>query len=188
MTNLKVASREWVDIGSDVCWEDHGGLWARWICKDRYFVLQFENCESWGDGATGYHVSLSEVDLSYPNPEALRSADVPLDGRDEYGNPIGKETYRLMQVAAYHGHGAKAPLFDESGTNIRKLVAAAKREARQLASRAHLYDARMSRPVNAIGSTAREYQQGDLQSGILRGVAAGDPKAELMLRLGAGRK
>ena len=118
----------------------------------------------------------------------MRSHDVPEDGCDEYGDPIPAENYRLWKVEACYSHGAKAPLFQESGHNVRKLIAAAKREARQLASNDDEYQARMSRPVNAIGSTAREYQQGDLQSGILRGVEAGDPKCELMLRLGVGRK
>jgi hypothetical protein len=38
----------------------------------------------------------------------------------------------------------------------------------------------MDRPANKIGSTAREYQAGDTLSAVLRGVAEGNPAAEIM--------
>ena len=80
-------------------------------------------------------MSLSEVDLNTPElASCMRSHDVPEDGCDEYGDPIPAENYRLWKVEACYSHGAKAPLFQESGHNVRKLIAAAKREARQLAS------------------------------------------------------
>lgn len=163
MTNLKVTDRNWTDIGSDVCWEDHGGLWARKISDTQYIIMQFENCEDWGDGATGYHVSLAEVDLTSPAlASALECCDCPADGLDDYGNPIPAEQYRLWQVVSCAQYGAKAPLYQESGTNVRKLIASAKREARTLIADREALDERLDRPVNAIMTSARNYRDGKI--------------------------
>jgi len=185
---FSVVDRNWHDLCSDVNWTDYDGSWARKVTETRYLVIQFENCREWGDGATGYHVSLSEVDLNAPNVlNAYRSSDVPLDGIDEYGEDIPKDRYRLMCVWACHSYGIKAPLFQASGRNVRKLVAAAKREARRLIGSKAEYRKRMARPVNALGSMAREYQRGEIHKAVVRGVLAGDPKAEIMAKLGMAR-
>ncbi len=179
----------WTDIGSDVNWSEYGGRWARHIAGTRYHVIRFENCEEWGDGATGYHCDLQEVDTSNPRlKDAMRSSDVPFDALNEYGEPIEAALYRLMQVEALSSYGAYAPLWQEAGTNSHRLLRAAKRESRLLATNDTEYQARMDRPINAIGSTARELATGDVNSAILRGLEAGDPKADLMARMGMLRK
>jgi hypothetical protein len=181
MTNP--VGKQWTDIGSDVNWSEYGGKWARHISGTRYHVIRFENCAEWGDGATGYHCDLQEVDTT--NPQllgALDSAGLPHDGLDEYGDPF--EPWELMKVGALSGHGAYAPLWQEAGTNSHKLLRAAKRESRLLASDTVAYEQRMDRPVNKVGSTAREYATGDVSSAILRGIAEGDPRAELMAKMG----
>lgn len=164
----------WIDIGSDVNWIDYGGVWARQVDATRWFVLQFANCADWGD--TGYDVELSEVDTEADPQTLARACDcVGLDQDD--ATP-------LELVAAMHSDGAKAPLYSQAGTNAHQLVRAARREARVLIADSDVYRARMDRPVNAIGSTAREYQAGDIRSAVLRGVSEGDPRAEIMLRMG----
>ncbi len=177
----------WTDIGSDVNWSEYGGRWARHIAGTRYHVIRFENCEEWGDGATGYHCDLQEVDITNERlSSALNSCDLPADGLDEYGEPF--KHWHLMVVEALSSYGAYAPLWQEAGTNSHKLLRAAKRESRLLATDDEAYQVRMDRPVNAIGSTAREYATGDVNSAILRGLEAGDPKADLMARMGMLRK
>lgn len=176
-------AKQWIDIGSDVNWTDYGGRWARKVAPGRYLVIRFENCAEWGDGASGYHVSLDEVDVGSANDETIERARSYV-GADEYEANTGEPLPEIGLVEALHSYGAKAPLWQESGTNAHKLMRAAKHEARTLASDAAEYEARMSRPVNKIGSTAREYQAGDTRSAILRGLEAGDPTADLMARLG----
>ncbi len=166
--------KAWTDIGSDVNWLDYGGLWARHIAGTRYHVIRFENCKEWGDGATGYHCDLQEVDTA---SEQLESA---ARGYDDDGEPLSD----LTKVYLLSRYGACAPLYQEAGTNSRKLLSAARRESKLLASNDAEYQARMSRPVNKLGSTAREYAAGDFSSAILRGLAEGDPRADLMARMG----
>lgn len=173
----KLNKRTWYDIGSDVNWIDYGGRWARHIDGTRYHVIRFDNSD-------GYHCDLSEVDTqSEQLPAALVSC-----GWDEINwvddpemNPAREP---LCQVEALSSYGAHAPLHQDSGTNAHRLIAAAKRESKRLQRDTAAYEQAMDRLVNAIGSTAREYAAGDMLSGVLRGVEAGDPKAELMLKLG----
>lgn len=151
--------KRWTDIGSDVNWSEHGGCWARHIDGARYHVIRFENCREWGDGATGYHVELSEVTIDNPQLRAaLESCDYPIDGRDAIGDPI--HGWEWMQVDALHSYGAKAPLFQESSANSWSLIRAAKRESRLLQTDSVEYQERMDRPVNAIGTSARNYGLG----------------------------
>lgn len=173
-------NRTWIDIGSDVNWIDYGGRWAKHIGGTRYHVIRFENCEEWGDGATGYHCDLQEVNVTSDQlADALESC-----GWKELDSARLMPEMDLVKAECLSSYGAYAPLWSESGTNAYKLIRAAKRESRLLLSDAKAYQARMDRPVNAIGSTAREYQAGDMLSGVLRGVEAGDTKAELMLKMG----
>ncbi len=179
----------WTDIGSDVNWKDYGGRWARHISGTRYHVLRFENCEEWGDGATGYHCDLSEVDIANEQlHNALKSCGVTeRRGKvwlDDQGEPVGD----LWKCEALASYGAAAPLWQDSGTNAHQLMRAGKRESRELTADPARLEAALDRPVNKIGSTAREYAAGDINSAILRGLAAGDPKADLMARMGMLRK
>lgn len=150
--------RNWTDIGSDVNWRDYGGRWARHIAGTRYHVVRFENCAEWGDGATRYHCDLQEVDIA---SDSLASALQSVGCDDE--SPCD-----LAKVEALASYGAYAPLWQEAGANAHALLRAAKRESRMLATDADAYEERMERPVNAIGSTAREYAAGDLQSAMTR--------------------
>lgn len=177
--------KAWADIGSDCDWQGHGGKWARHIEGTRYHVIRFENCEDWGDGATGYHCDLQEVDIASEQlGQACKSSCVPFDALNEYGEPIEAALYRWMQVEALSSYGAYAPLWQDASGNSWALIRAAKRESRMLTSDSEAYEQRMDRPVNRIGSTAREYAAGDTSSAILRGLAEGDQVADIMARMG----
>lgn len=176
--------KAWTDIGSDVNWIDYGGRWARHVGGTRYHVIRFENCAEWGDGASGYHCDLQEVDVA-SEPETLRRAlDFVGLAPDTYGDGIAEDRRPLVLAEALSSYGAYAPLWQEAGTNAHKLVRAARAESRSLSSDPVAYEAAMERPVNKIGSTAREYQYGDTKSAILRGLANGDPAADIMARMG----
>ena len=123
-----------------------------------------------------YNVSLSEVDLNSPQlDEALKCCG----WEDE------PELTDLMKVDSLHSYGARAPLNDWSGGNANKLIASAKRESKEL-DNPETYEIAMSRPVNKLGSTAREYANGDINSAIMRGIEKKDPIAELMGKITFG--
>jgi hypothetical protein len=180
--------RTWHDIGSDGDWIDYGGMWARRVSETRYHVLRFDNLEEHtGEQDAGYHCDLSEVDTENGQLQsALESCGYPIERSGKQFFEADHETplLPLNCVAALALYGARAPLWQASGHNAHSLVRQAKSESRRLSASPEAYEQAMDRPVNAIGSTAREYAAGDMLSGVLRGVEAGDPKAELMLRLG----
>lgn len=150
--------KAWIDIGSDVDWQGHGGRWARHIEGTRYHVIRFENCEDWGDGATGYHCDLQEVTIDNPQLDAAyRSVDLHADEVAEHGMPARD----LMKVEALSSYGAYSPLWQEASGNSWALIRAAKRESRLLATDSAEYEDRMDRSVNAIGTSARDYGLGN---------------------------
>ncbi len=173
-----LSKRTWHDIGSDVNWIDYGGHWARRIDDTRYHVIRFDNlAEHTGDETAGYHVQLSEVSIDSPQlADALKCCG--LEGWEDHTK------LPLCQVEALASYGAYAPLWQAAGKNAHSLIRQAKAESRRLSASPEAYEQAMDRPVNAIGSTAREYAAGDMLSGVLRGVADGDPRAELMLKMG----
>lgn len=173
---------KWIDIGSDVNWREYGGRWARKVGPATYHVIRFDNMQECC-GEPGYHCDLQEVDIESDRlAEALECIGCDHDGLDDYGRPI--ESFDLVKCEALSSYGAYAPLWQQAGMNAHSLIREAKRESRKLASDPDAYAARMDRPVNGLGATAREYQAGYMLSAVLRGVERGDPKAELMLKLG----
>jgi hypothetical protein len=176
-------------LTGDVNWQDYGGKWYRRVGKrgKLYHVITFSNWEdligSDAEGGPRYHCELDAVDLGdIPNEtqrSALRSIGIDSEIPEDWGDP------ELVRMEACHSHGAKAPLWELSGNNVRKLLTEARQTSRDLQPR-KAHAKAMGQRVNQLGSTAREYMKGDIQSGILRGLAEGKPEAELMLRLGVG--
>jgi len=170
MKNTKNTLWNW--LTGDTNFTDYGGSWYRRIPgTTRYHVIRLDNWEELcgGDAPDAtYNVTLSEVEWD--------TSFVPEDDEDP-GD--------LERVATLHEEGSKAPLGEWNGNNYQKLIQEAKRRSRELDD-PRTYKEAMERPVNKIGSTAKEFQQGDVLSAVLRGVAGGDPTAELMLKLGVG--
>ncbi len=169
----------WAYTG-DVSPEDYGGKWYRRVAPGTYQVIELTNmddaCGRDNEGHDPYVVELSLVDLT----------TIPLDVQHSAMRSCGIDEVipqDHLAIVCYE-HGCKAPLESWSGRAWSKLLRAARSEAHALARDASALAERMDRPVNAIGSTATEYMHGDVTSAILRGVAVGDPAAELMLRMG----
>lgn len=123
--------KAWIDLGSDCNWQDHGGVWGRPSGDDRVWqVIQFENCESWGDGATGYYVSFADVDLqSDAKGAALSYIGSTPDGcpdRDFKAHPVSDAELAY----ALHSYGIKEIDFELQGTSPHALMRAAKRAAK----------------------------------------------------------
>lgn len=144
-----------------------------WICE---WTDMDDACGRDNEGHDKYVVELSEVDTRV------------IDDRQwvEVKNSCGwdgmPDTAEARAECA-HGYGLKAPLDSWSGNNLGKLKTQARKRARELKADPGAYEQQMSRPVNAIGSTAREFGQGNIHSAMLRGVSAGDDKARLMAKM-----
>lgn len=89
----------------------------------------------------------------------------------------------VTAIACYE-YGCKAPLDQWEGNSSSRMLRAARASAAQYKRDTSALAERMEHSVNKIGSTAREYMTGNILSGVLRGVASGDPVAELMLKMG----
>lgn len=94
--NWGQSPKGWTDIGSDLCWEDHGGTWCKRDThasgKRVYWVLRFSNwtdeMREGDDDRPYYEASTAWVDLDDSSTEiasALRSCGW---SRDEQGRIV----------------------------------------------------------------------------------------------------
>jgi len=172
-------------LGGDVNWSDYGGTWYRRVGPGRYHIMELINwIEACGEreakeiGAT-YNVSLSEVDVAAASDkvkeEAKRSCG--WEGMEEQVNNV-----ELMWAEVLFQYGYKAPLWDKNGNNYSLLMKEAREESASLDD-PEAHEAAMNRPVNKIGSTAREFMQGDFASAMDRGVREGRTDAKIMAKM-----
>ncbi len=136
----------------------------------KYLVLEILASETWKNGGK-FWVQLDLVDLDEVSADIVRSA------KDCYGCE-DEAPEELALVEMLHGYGAKAPLF--SAQAVGRVVARrlGRSEARKLD-----IDEAMDRPVNKIGSTAREYMNGDFKSAVYRGIQEGRQDARIMAKM-----
>lgn len=165
----------------DINFLDYGGVWTRHVAGSRYHVVVLDNmdeaCGSDNEGQPRYAVELREVDLSTAPIKAALESCGPY--------PPDPDLPPLAVAECVSSYGAAAPLWSDSGNNGHKLVREAKRQSRELAEDEDAYEAAMSRPVNALGSTAREYGRGDFDSALSRGLASGSRDAAIMAQMQA---
>jgi Txe/YoeB family toxin of Txe-Axe toxin-antitoxin module len=86
----------------------------------------------------------------------------------------------LMVLECVFDYGHQAPLFIENGNNIKELRKMARDVSAELDD-PEKYEEAMNKPVNKIGSTAREYMQGDINAALFRNT--GDPITKLMRKI-----
>jgi len=194
----KSKQSDWTEMCGDINWEDYGGSWGRKLRDGVWFVLRFTNMEdACGDAEPFlYHCDVLQVDLS-TLPEAELKSALQCCGFsfDEAGNVIndydgdmvserGSDHYEQVLVECCVSYGCYAPLDEVTGNSYPLRVRAqARRIADDLMHNQFALDARLDRPVNAIGSTAREFGKGDLNSAMER---AATPKAELVQSMTGG--
>jgi hypothetical protein len=169
--------KDWAFLTGDINWEDYGGTWFRNLRDGVYILLRFENmdeaCGRDNEGYDTYLCDVLQVDLNtLPETElqsALQCCGIDLDEIEEQHQEIAK-------VDACLCYGAYAPLDSTSGNSYPMRVRA---EARRIADTYFVdrvaLEERLDRPVNMIGSTAREFGQGDLQSAMDRIRTPPDP-------------
>lgn len=174
-----MTDQNWKFLTGDVNWEDYGGKFYRRV-ETRFFIITVMN---WFDAvgedeATDeFNVSVDMCDLSELNDankkDLLQSCG--WDGADE-DDP-------LVWAEMMHSSGMRAPLWDANGDDIDSLMSEAKMEGDALIEDSDEFEERMNQPVNAIGSTAREYMKGDLDSAMVRGLKEGKPNAQIMAKM-----
>lgn len=179
-------------VSGDVNPLDYGATWGWQVPGTRRFhfvtLLNWEDAvgrDAEREGLPTYNIDCSEVDLESVSPEqvkdAMESCGCELDEPEPHWIPGTPATQHMrMRALALAEYGAKAPIFDESGDNWRKLFRAAAVRSREVAADAAELD---RGACNKIGSTPREMMRGDIASGLARGMAGGDPAAGLMVRI-----
>jgi hypothetical protein len=185
----------WTDLGSDVSWEDYGGKWGRKGPDGAWYVVRFDNLEDamGRDAPHKFSCDVLRVDLRQIPEKEQESARrcVGLD-LEEYGDPAVRE---VAQVEACVSYGTYAPLDNFEGDKYpARLRADARRKAEEYMRDAKALDTALDRPVNAIGSTARDFGRGDIMAGLNRyaddvamGKDPGDNTAKnLMLKISHG--
>ncbi len=159
-----------------------GGKYVRRVGTGRYHIIEWTDmddaCGSDNEGHPRYVVELSEVDVTATPAETLQSA---IESCGWEGIPDNPEA----QAETLHSYGARAPLHSGSGNNLRKIMRKARAASLELTEDPDVYDEAMSRPVNALGSTAREFMQGDINSAMVRGIQQGDASEETLDRVAA---
>lgn len=186
-------------LTGDMDWEEYGGSWYRKVDHRFHVVKIFDWREAVGEDEASeidgtHHIELVEVDTNdedriKPALEccgyyADEDGNIVCDSGDMLAELKDEDTWRLIVCEAMVSYGSFANIHDYSGSDLDKMFATMLAESNQMVDNPGAYERRMNRPVNAIGSTAREMQRGDINSALLRGLASGDERAELMVRMG----
>ena len=163
--------KTWTDIGSDVDWEQYGGKWAKAdpAHPGRYYVIEFVNmeeaCGSDNEGHDKYLCEIKQVDLNEIPDDELKSAF------DCCGYDLDDPDYQsdMCKVEACASYGISAPMeCFGSNTYASRLRAKARRYADELMADEALVQSQLDQTVNGIGSTARDFGQGNTMAGLDR--------------------
>jgi hypothetical protein len=172
----------WIDLGSDVNWVDYSGKWGKRAKDGSWYVIDFTNMvDACGEEAADapYVCEVKRVDLSELT-DANRRAALDCVGLDlEDVEPRHREAALVEACVSY---GFMQPLDSFSGArHAARIRANARRAAEALMRDAGALETALERPVNKIGSTAREYGRGDCDTALSRGPF--DPAKNLMRKL-----
>jgi hypothetical protein len=160
----------WRTLGGDCNWEDYGGKFGRQDPNNArvFYVVKCDNMiECMGErdveesGIDTYIAQVVRVDLDETTGENIESAleCCGLDLEEFEGD------HDWIIVECLVDYGAAAPMGEHSHPyRADSARAKARREVEELIADADQCEAMLNRPVNAIGSTAREYGLGDLDS------------------------
>lgn len=175
----------------DVNWLDYGGVWCRHIDGQRFHFIELTNmdeaCGRDNEGHPTYSVTLSEVDGDVLDAEQIYAAlescgDNVIDSRAQGGHMV-LPPFDATVANIVRSYGIASPLHEESTNNAHKGIAVCRAESYRLTRDDRAYQQAMNRPVNRIGSTAREFGRGDLTSGLVRSARAGDPNAQIIAKM-----
>ncbi len=164
----------------EVIYDDTWKEIMRHVADRRFHFVKIidmdDACGSDNKGQPKYHGELRQVDLNDVSERQLQDA-LKCCGAENEENL--NDEWKARCCAEY---GCAAPLWDESGGDRRELERKGKRESRALDDPDALEE-RMDRPVNKIGSSAREFARGDFDSALSRGLAEGNQSAQILAQM-----
>lgn len=159
---------------------DYGGTNSRNIGNRKFQFIELTNmeeaCGRDNEGQSKYVVELQMVDLNSISADNIKSA-LACCGQENEESPSDE-----IMAECCNSYGCYAPLNSWNGNNARKLMREAYKLANELLDEEKLESA-LDKPVNRIGSSAREFMAGDFTSAIQRGCEAGNPESRLMANL-----
>ncbi len=192
--------RGWKTLCSDMNWIDYHGMWAKRAKDGSFYVLRWTNMidamgerDCAADGIDTFECDIKRVPLGeLPAKEVAKALEccglyegelgaVYSDSGDEIASANEQERAAFVKVEACIQYGLGEPLetFTSSKYPVR-LRARARRAAEAFMKNASALQSALDRPVNAIGSTAREYGRGDYDTAMMRG---GTPLHALMRKI-----
>jgi hypothetical protein len=172
------AWRGWTELGGDINWEDYGGKWAFRdpANPDHFYIVEIygaANCEHL-EGLDPHQATVRLVDLGDVTPDMIADA-IKSCGPDDLED-YDPEIAVWAIVESLHSYGHAAPMGEESHPYRADIARAnARRQVEAIVRNPDRREGLLSQPVNAIGSTAREYARGDFASGLRRSAAAYRP-------------
>lgn len=196
--------RGWTYLMGSGQWTGEDAMWVRKAKDGAYFVLRFTDLLDAGGADykdTPFECEVKRVHLKeLPEKEvdnALRSCgwrwekdgdDVILV--DDQGDTMratlkAGDRLTLAAVEMCVSYGLGAPLYTATGKRYDRVRAEARREAEGFLRGTSDLDAALDRPVNAIGSTAREYGNGDISSALNRGSS---PEKDILRKMHAAAR
>ncbi len=199
--------RGWTLLTGDVNWAEYGATWARKGPDGAWYAVAFTNMEEAlgerefkSSGLDRYEAVVKRVHLT-ENAGQITSAleccgwslrrTVDDDEQDtveivnDYDGDVvanasdDSRAFELVLVECLIGHGSGAPMGEETGNGYPLRV----RKAGMRLAESYMRDetareTALDRPVNRIGSTAREYGTGDIWSAMRRN--ADDPVVAIL--------
>lgn len=173
----------WKELYSDVNWIDYHGMWAKKAADGSWYVLKWTNLVDAGGkefADTPYECDVKRLDLTEIPESELKSA---LDCCSLDLEEIMPQYQEAVLVECCISYGLGAPLESFTGSKYpARIRANARRYAEECMRNDALLESRLDRPVNAIGSTAREYGVGDIRSAMYEDRPGTDPKIMHILR------
>ena len=196
----------WTMLSGDRDWSGVRAMWYKKAPDGTYFVVIFENMREYDEGAVErgewdeFNAEVKSLNLQDLDPRELKSA---LDScgwrwdpdgiiRNDYDNePLvnDKDESLIVALDVCLRYGLGCPLWSDTATgHPLRLRAAARREAESLMNDPDALDELLDRPVNKIGSTAREFGAGNIQAAFdrIRATEDPDPARQLAARLQGG--
>lgn len=163
----------------DVNMLDYGGKNIRCSGNRQFQIVELINmdeaCGRDNEGQPKYVVELRLVDLNALSADTIKSAK-------QFWGQEADEMPDAMLAECCDSYGAHAPLESFSGNNAHKLLRQAYKAANELLDESNLESA-LEKPVNKIGSSAREFMNGDFTSAMVRGCESGNVDARIMAKM-----
>jgi hypothetical protein len=158
----------------DIDWSGVSGIWGKKGPDGAWYVIQFDNLfDAMGErdlkesGLGQYECRVKRIDLAEVPAKELKSA-IESCGWEDMEAQVGE----LARVECCIHYGIGAPLWSDIRDNYpTRLRADARRAAEEFIRDSGALDAALDRPVNALGSTARDFGKGDIDAGLRRHIA-----------------